>query len=199
MQMPHCSAACSRNFCCSGCSSVALRHALDGLDRCALGLGAEHQAGADQAAVEHARCRRRSRRWRSLPCCRSARARRAARRAGSARASHRNSTGVAVDGGGDVVSSPSVLPRARRARCSRRAARQHARDLDPVFLGAALVVDRPAGGARPPRPARSSAASSSLRADQRVGRLGRPAAPSAPPRRARPARRCRCRARRASG
>ena len=30
----------------------ALRHALDGLDRAALGLGAEHQAGADQAAVE---------------------------------------------------------------------------------------------------------------------------------------------------
>ena len=36
VQMPHCSAACSRNFRCSGCSSSPLRHALDGVDPCAL-------------------------------------------------------------------------------------------------------------------------------------------------------------------
>ena len=55
VQMPHCSAAISRNFCCSGCSLLALRHALDGADLVALGFDREHQAGADQAIVERDR------------------------------------------------------------------------------------------------------------------------------------------------
>ncbi len=31
---------------------VAIRHAFDGLDLAAFGFGAEHEAGADEAAVE---------------------------------------------------------------------------------------------------------------------------------------------------
>ena len=86
VQMPHCSAAISRNFCCSGCSLLAVRHALDGADLVAFGFGREHQAGADQAIVERDRCRRRNRRTRSLPWSRSGRAARAARRAWCRRA-----------------------------------------------------------------------------------------------------------------
>ena len=55
VQMPHCSAAISRNFCCSGCSFSPLRHALDGADLVALRFDREHQAGADQAIVERDR------------------------------------------------------------------------------------------------------------------------------------------------
>ena len=53
VQMPHCGPLSSRNFCCSGCSSFALRHAFDGLDLGAVGLDREHQAGAHHGAVDH--------------------------------------------------------------------------------------------------------------------------------------------------
>ena len=75
---------------------------------------------------------------------------------------------IAVDGGGDVNLGSSARPSPARARSAAGAPRQHARDLDPVFDGAALVVDRLAGGRRPPPPAR--------RAPRR-----RPACRSAPP------------------
>ena len=54
---------------------------------------------------------------------------------------------IAVDGRGYVMLSPSALPRPFE-RNLRGAPGQHARDLDAIFLGAALVVDRLAGGAR---------------------------------------------------
>ena len=52
VQMPHWSAACSRNFCCSGCSFSPCGETLDGPELMALGFGGEHQARADQTIVD---------------------------------------------------------------------------------------------------------------------------------------------------
>ena len=52
VQMPHCSAACSRNFCCSGCSASPLAMpSMVSIDL-PLRLARPAQAGADQPAVE---------------------------------------------------------------------------------------------------------------------------------------------------
>ena len=50
--MPHCKAACSRNFCCSGCSLFAQRHPLYRVDATAIRLDGQHQARVDEHAVE---------------------------------------------------------------------------------------------------------------------------------------------------
>ena len=75
---------------------------------------------------------------------------------------------VAVDGRGYVILLRHQFFLATSSACMRRAPRQHARDLDPVFLGAALVVDRPAGGARR-RGELLERGVVDLGADQRVG------------------------------
>ena len=52
VQMPHCSAAISRNFCCSGCSLSPCAMPSMVRDLVAFGLDREHQAGTDEAIVE---------------------------------------------------------------------------------------------------------------------------------------------------
>ncbi len=126
---------------------VALGHALDGVDLGAVGLDREHEARADHGAVDH-------------------------HGAGAAVAGGAAFLGagkhqlvaqhieqrllrlaqvlvvVAVDGRRYVILLRHQFFLATSSARKRRALREHARDLDPVFLGAALVVDRTAGGAR---------------------------------------------------
>ena len=52
VQKPHCTAPASTNACCTGCSSLAVGQPLDRDDLAPLGLAGEHQAGADERAVE---------------------------------------------------------------------------------------------------------------------------------------------------
>ena len=51
VQMPHCSAACSRNFCCTGCRAIRAGKTLDRADLLALGLDGQHQTRIDEDAV----------------------------------------------------------------------------------------------------------------------------------------------------
>src|SRR5262249_19077006 len=146
VQKPHCSAACSRNFCCTGCnlSPSAIPSIVVILRPSASGPSIKHeqtmlpsqmtvqapQSPELQPSLLPVRLSS-SRSTSSMVCC----------------GSQRNSTGsplIVVDTWVLAIGSLLALGGAFKGDGG-RAAREHAGDLDAVFDRAALVVDRFAG------------------------------------------------------
>ena len=146
VQIPHWSAACSRNRCCSGWSVSPLAMPSMVSTWRPGHLAAQHEARADQPAVQHDAAGAAVARRRSLPCCRSGGACRGARRAASP-PSRRGTRPRLRSPSPRCGAWPSVRPRSVQ-RDQGRPARQHAGDLDAELDRASLVVDGPAGRPR---------------------------------------------------